>query len=139
MAESPYSFASVGSGYARIRATLAAARFMRHSSGSLYDRAMLRFLILVGLVVGLALALTPPAVASEHNRARDAVRSGQILPLRTIAAKVRSQYNGKVLDVRLNRRGDPKNWRYTVKVLRPNGRVVIVNVRARDAQILGVR
>ena len=100
---------------------------------------MLRFLILVGLVVGLALALTPPAVASEHNRARDAVRSGQILPLRTIAAKVRSQYNGKVLDVRLNRRGDPKNWRYTVKVLRPNGRVVIVNVRARDAQILGVR
>jgi hypothetical protein len=49
---------------------------MRDSSGSLYDRPMLRFLTKVGPVVGLALALASPVAASEHNRARDAVRSG---------------------------------------------------------------
>lgn len=126
-----------------MRTTPAALRFMRDSSGSLYDRPMLRFLTkvgpVVGLVAGLALALASPVAASEHNRARDAVRAGQILPLRTIAAKVRSEYGGKVLDVRLNRTGGPRDWHYSVKVLRPDGRVVIVNVRARDAQILGVR
>ena len=52
---------------------------------------------------------------------------------------MRSEYGGKVLDVRLNRTGGPRDWHYSVKVLRPDGRVVIVNVRARDAQILGVR
>ena len=96
---------------------------------------MIRFLT----IVLLTLALACPVMASEHNRARDAVRSGQILPLSTIAAKVRSEFGGKVIDVTLNRSGNPSSWRYAVKVLQPNGRVMIVNVRASDAKVLGVR
>ena len=90
-------------------------------------------------LVLLAFVLAAPASAGEHNRARDAVRAGQIVPLRTIAQKVRSQFGGKIIDVRLNRQGNPRNWRYAVKVLQPDGRVVIVSVRASDAQILGAR
>ena len=96
---------------------------------------MIRFLA-TALVV---FALAGPTAASEHNRARDAVRSGQILPLRAIAEKVRNQFGGKVIDVSLDRSGNPNSWRYAVKVLQPNGRVIIVTVRASDAKVLGVR
>ena len=100
---------------------------------------MVRVISTLVLALALHFAFAAPVLASEHNRARDAVRSGQILPLRAIASKVRSEVGGNVLDVRLNRRGDPRNWRYVVKILRPDNRVVIVTVRARDAKILGVR
>ena len=108
---------------------------MPRSSGFAYDPTMTRFF----LVLLLALSVAAPAGAGEHNRARDAVRAGQIVPLRAIAQKVRGQYGGKIIDVRLNRSGNPRNWRYAVKVLQPDGRVLIVSVRASDAQILGAR
>ena len=51
-------------------------------------------------VLVVAFALAAPASASEHNRAREAVRSGQILPLSAIAQRVRGEFGGKIIDVR---------------------------------------
>ena len=71
-----------------------------------------------------------------QNRARDAVRRGEILSLEQVAARVQSRYPGRLLDVRLDEsRGSPV---YHLKMLTRDGRVLRIAADARTAQILGV-
>ncbi len=80
-----------------------------------------------------------------HDRARQAVESGQILPLRTILERVEREYPGQVMDVDLERehghehdgRPGPERWIYKLKVLRAGGTLVRLKVDARDGRILG--
>ena len=71
-----------------------------------------------------------------HDRARDAMRSGQIRPLDQILSVVTSRYPGRVVDVDL-RRG--RRWVYRVKLLRRDGRVMWISVDARSGQILSAK
>ncbi len=92
-------------------------------------------------MLAIFLCLSPPAsVASEHDRARDAVRAGQIQSLDRILARVQGQFRGRVIGVRLIKPGrNPRQWRYRVKLLTPQGRVLLVIVNARTGNVLGVR
>ncbi|MEE8548373.1 MAG: peptidase, partial [Alphaproteobacteria bacterium] len=82
----------------------------------------------------------PPAVASDHDRARDAVRAGHVRPLSEILAGINRRFPGRVLDARLIRPGaNSTHWRYRVKLLNPEGRVILLTVNARTGKVMGVR
>jgi hypothetical protein len=74
-----------------------------------------------------------------HDRARQALEAGEVLPLRAILDRVEREYPGQVIDVELEREHDNKRerWVYEVKVLRSGGTLVKLKVDARDGTILG--
>lgn len=92
--------------------------------------------VLLGLVLA-GLPQTATAGPGSHDRAREAVRSGQIRPLGEIIAGVTKRYPGRVVDVDLLQ--GPGRWVYRVKMLRRDGGVMVVDVDARSNRILSVR
>ena len=88
---------------------------------------------LLSCVVWLGL----PAMASDqvdHDLARQALQSGQVLPLRTVLERLERQAPGQVLEVELEH--ESGQWVYEVKVLQSDGRVVKLLLDARDARVL---
>lgn len=91
---------------------------------------------LVAWALGLA-ALTgvPAAMArDDHERAREAVQSGQALPLRSILETLERTHPGRVLEVELERHRD--QWIYEVKLLQADGRLIKLRVDAKTAEVL---
>jgi len=74
---------------------------------------------------------------SDQDRARDAVRSGEALPLSEIMGIVHSRYPGKLLDAKLSRRGE--SLIYQIKLRGPGNRIQHLQVDARTGNILSVR
>lgn len=69
----------------------------------------------------------------DHDRARDAVRRGEILPIERILAAIAADTPGQVLEVELEQRGH--RWIYEVEVLRPDGVLVEREVDAKSATV----
>ena len=92
---------------------------------------------ITALLVALLLALSPAAAsAQDHNRARDAVRSGQAMSLSQILGRVGGSY-GQLLDAQLGTsRGRPV---YQLRMLDAAGTVRNVTVDASSGRVLGVR
>lgn len=89
------------------------------------------------LLCGLASWGAAPALAgdrADHDRARQAVQSGQVLPLRTVLERLEREAPGQVLEVELEH--EHGQWVYEIKVLQPDGRVVKLLLDARDARVL---
>lgn len=99
------------------------------------------FVLACALLIGLG---ADPARADrphDHDRARAALAAGEILPLGTILERVERQHPGKVLDVELERdrnHGDLR-WMYRIKLLRPGGERVRLEVDARDGTVIASR
>jgi len=74
---------------------------------------------------------------SDHERARQAVEAGEVLPLRTILERVEREYPGQVMELELDR--EKGEWLYEVKVLRKNGALVKLKINARDGTLLGTK
>jgi len=74
---------------------------------------------------------------SDHERARQAVEAGEVLPLRTILERVEREYPGQVMEVELDR--EKGEWVYEVKVLRKGGALMKLKIHARDGAILGLK
>lgn len=83
----------------------------------------------------LALCLAAPAMARDHNRARDAVQAGQARPLGQILGYVMSACPGRFLDAELRQGGG--GLVYVIKILRPGGRVAKLLVDAKSGAITG--
>lgn len=83
------------------------------------------------------LLLLSSAVAAradgDHDRARDAVRRGEILPIERIMEAVAADTPGQVLEVELEQRG--RHWIYEVEVLRADGVLVEREVDAADGTV----
>lgn len=75
--------------------------------------------------------------ARDHDRARQALESGEILPLRTILERVERDYPGQVMEVELDR--EDGRWRYEIKLLRRDGALVKLVVDARDGRQLRMK
>lgn len=73
----------------------------------------------------------------DQKRAKDAVKNGSARPLPEILNAVSSQYPGKVIDVRLNRRSDA--LMYDVKVITLEGKLIHVRVDAASARIVSIK
>ncbi|HCY63722.1 MAG TPA: hypothetical protein DHV59_13030 [Oxalobacteraceae bacterium] len=90
--------------------------------------------------LALALALTAAAAPvsragdQDHDRARQAVEAGEVLPLRTVLAQVEREYPGQVMEVELER--EHGLWVYEIKVLRPGGELLKLEVDARSGRTL---
>lgn len=85
---------------------------------------------------------TGPALAGDghehdHDRARQALQAGEILPLKAILARVEKEHPGQVMEVELERKEG--RWVYEIKLLRAGGALSKLKVDARDGTLLDRR
>ena len=73
----------------------------------------------------------------DHDRARRALESGEIVPLRTILERVERDYPGQIMEVELER--EDARWMYEIKLLRTGGALVEIEIDARDGKLLGIK
>lgn len=110
--------------------------FMCRSEKKTYSESMKSSLsprrCILSLLLGAGLLLTAPARAdTEQDRARDAVRAGQIMPLDRVLARVRQTWPGEVLEVELEQKHGL--WVYDIRLLQPDGQLRKLRLDARDA------
>lgn len=90
------------------------------------------------LIAALVLLATPLAgVASserDQDRAHQALKAGEVMPLATILERVARERPGQVLEVELER--DDGAWVYELRVLEPGGGLIKLKVDARTGEIL---
>ncbi len=99
----------------------------------------LRSVIPAGL---LACALTIGAGAqasdhADHDLARQALESGQVLPLATVLDKLAREAPGQVLKVEFER--EDGRFIYEIRLLQDDGRVAKLKVDAVDGRVLAIR
>ena len=70
----------------------------------------------------------------DHDRARQALESGEILPLNALLEKANLDTPGRVLEVELDR--EDGRWIYEIKLLRQGGSVVKLWVDARNGEVI---
>jgi hypothetical protein len=87
-----------------------------------------------------AAVIAPNALASgkdDHDRARQAVQAGQVLPLPAVLERLQREVPGQVLEVELEQERD--RWIYEIKLLTPAGQLTKVKLDARTAEVLRVK
>ena len=94
----------------------------------------LRHLVIAVLLSGANLSA---GGEGDHDRARQAVEAGEVLPLHTIMQRVERDYPGQVIEVELERH--QRRWIYEIKLLRSGGALVKIKVDARDGSVIGVK
>ena len=95
---------------------------------------------LAACVLCAAALAVPPGSASgkdDHDRARQAVQAGQVLPLPTVLERLQREVPGQVLEVELEQ--ERERWIYEIKLLTPAGQLTKVKLDARTAEVLRVR
>lgn len=73
----------------------------------------------------------------DHDHARRALESGEIVPLRPILERVERDYPGQIMEVELER--EDARWMYEIKLLRTGGALVKLEIDARDGTLLGIK
>ncbi|PJI98007.1 peptidase YpeB-like protein [Acidovorax sp. 69] len=73
----------------------------------------------------------------DHDRARQAVQAGQVLPLPVVLQRLQSEVPGQVLDVELEQ--ERGMWVYEIKLLTPAGQLTKVKLDARTAEVLRIK
>ena len=87
------------------------------------------------LITGMMLFASSPIYAdSDHERAKKALESGQVLPLQDILQKISKDYPGQVLEVELDQ--EKGTWIYEIKQLSSNGTILKLDVDAKTGQVL---
>ena len=90
-------------------------------------------LALVLAMLGAATALH--AGDDDHERARQALAQGLVLPLATVLTRLEPQgYPGQVLKVEFEH--EHGRFIYEIRLLRPDGRVAKLEVDAQDGRVL---
>ena len=86
----------------------------------------------------LACCSATSIAGDDHDRARQALEAGEVLPLHTILVRVEREQPGQVLDVELEREheGNRDRWIYEIKMLRSGGALVKLKVDARNGAII---
>jgi uncharacterized membrane protein YkoI len=87
------------------------------------------------VLLGLAHAGDGRAGPHDHDRARQAVTAGEVLPLKVILERVEKEHPGEVMEVELEHEGG--RWIYEIKLLRSGGTLVKLKFNARDGTLLG--
>ena len=99
-----------------------------------FHRPLLASLMLVGLLAA------PLAQASDkdHERARQAVQAGQVMPLPAVLEKLALTHPGQVLEVELDREryNDRETWVYEIKLLQADGQLLKLELDAKTAEVL---
>jgi uncharacterized membrane protein YkoI len=87
------------------------------------------------LFVFVPLLLVPPALANDdHDRAREALARGEILPLSRILAVVDREVGGRIIEIDLDR--DDGRYVYDVEAVSRDGRLVELTIDAATGTVL---
>ncbi len=104
-------------------------------------RAHIMFKTICTLCTALALLAIPVVGVAggerDQDRARQALKSGEVMPLVTILGRVASEHPGQVMEVELER--DDGVWIYELRLLEPGGGLIKLKVDARTGVILKSR
>lgn len=82
----------------------------------------------------LVTTLASPAQADDHDLAREAVRSGEALPLSEILSRIRPQLAGELVHVELER--EDGRLVYEFRIIGGDGRLRKLHVDAASGRIL---
>ena len=97
-------------------------------------RRYLHRFALTSLLAAALLSVPASASDQDHDRAREAVKAGQVMPLRSVLERLEREHPGQVLDVELE--DEHGRLVYEVKLLQNDGRLVKLEVDARTATVL---
>ncbi len=102
---------------------------------------MKRWYIAVVSAALLVSANPAPGAAEEHDRARRAYEAGEVVALGRILGRVRSTFEGRMLEIELDQRRANQRfrWIYTVRMLTPRGNVITIRLDAKTMEVLNVR
>ena len=102
-------------------------------------RPVLRKALAACVCGACALAVLPVAASDkhDHDRARQAVQAGQVLPLPAVLDHLQREVPGQVLEVELEQ--ERSGWIYEIKLLTPAGQLTKVKLDARTAQVLRIK
>lgn len=70
----------------------------------------------------------------DHDKARKALESGQVLPLQQILQKISKDYPAQVIEVELERKSN--GWIYEIKQLSTDGSLSKLEVDAKTGVVL---
>lgn len=94
---------------------------------------------LLPLIVICAIAL-PATLAhaddDDLDRLRDAVRRAEVMPLSTLQDQVRKTFPGEIISVEIDE--DDGRFIYEFKVLQTNGRLLEIEMDAKDGKVLDI-
>jgi uncharacterized membrane protein YkoI len=90
--------------------------------------------MLVLAIIGDRQARADDDEESDHDRALGAVHRGEVLPLEQMLAAIRSQIQGEIVGLELER--EDGAWIYEFKVIDPSGRFVKIDADAKTGKIL---
>ena len=99
-----------------------------------------RRVALAACVWGVTALVALPAMGSDkhdHDRAREAVRAGLVLPLPAVLERLKREVPGQVLEVELEQ--ERSGWIYEIKLLTPAGQLIKVYLDARTAEVLRIK
>lgn len=86
------------------------------------------------LVLAMLLFAAPALADDDHDRAREALARGEILPLSRILAVVEKEVGGRIVEIDLDR--DDGRYVYEVEAVAPDGRLVEISIDAATGAIL---
>jgi len=86
------------------------------------------------LVAGLVGIAAPALAGRDHDRAREALERGEILPLHEILPRVEDRFGGRLLEVELER--DKGRFVYEIELITGKGRILEVVVDAASGVVL---
>lgn len=73
----------------------------------------------------------------DHERARHALETGEILSLGTIITKLENDHPGPILEVELER--EDGRWIYEIKQLQEGGRLVKMELNAATGEVIRIK
>jgi uncharacterized membrane protein YkoI len=90
------------------------------------------------LLAGMLAAPLAQASDKDHERARQAVQAGQVMPLPAVLDKLALTHPGQVLEVELDREryNDRETWVYEIKLLQADGQLLKLELDAKTAEVL---
>jgi hypothetical protein len=95
------------------------------------------FVVLALCLCGLVVQPVSASDHDDHDRARQAVQAGLVLPLPTVLERLQREMPGQVLEVELEQKRGL--WVYEIKLLTPAGQLTKVLLDAQTAQVLRVQ
>jgi uncharacterized membrane protein YkoI len=118
-------------------ATLGLRRLLQEITMFTFRNHLMTSLVLAGLLA------MPMAQASDkdHERARQAVQAGQVMPLPAVLEKLAVTHPGQVLEVELERERRESNevWVYEIRLLQTDGQLMKLELDAKTAEVLRSR
>lgn len=94
----------------------------------------LKHIALSSLLAGALVAMPAIGRDDDHDRAREALKAGQVMPLRAVLERLEREYPGQVLDIEIEE--EHGRLIYEVKLLQNDGRLIKLELDAKTATVL---